>query len=105
MITYSASGDQHAPAGGVHWDNVVARTYPLERDFGVDIICAMLQLLECGMGYNLTNLIDDFDNDVELWMGWLMQRLVNHSGGALKLTAESSLQGNSSSNNREMGKP
>jgi len=37
VITYSASDAQHAPAGGVHWDDVVG-TEPFERQFWVDVI-------------------------------------------------------------------
>ncbi len=67
VLTYSASDDQHAPAGGVHWDDVVAGTWPFERDFGVDIIRG--GCYNCwdasGVDNNLVNLIEDLRNDVD----------------------------------------
>ncbi len=67
VLTYSASDDQHAPAGGVHWDDVVAGTWPFERDFGVDIIRG--GCYNCwdasGVDNNLVNLIGDLRNDVD----------------------------------------
>ena len=67
VITYSASDDQHVPAGGIHWDDVVAGTEPFERDFLIDIIRG--GCYNCwdasGVDYNLSHLLEDFENDVD----------------------------------------